>query len=139
MSDSFQVNTDALSQHAEVVGTARAATDQAAAAAQQVTPGGWDAAYGQICQFFPSDVRPIADTAITAIQKIAQQLHGTQAKLTTTAKQYNHIEQHTENQFTLLRGQLNGEIQPKPSGRNQTSSAAQPGGREPTWPTREPR
>lgn len=116
MGDSFQVNTAALHEHANAVATAQAAASQAANAGLQVTPGGFDNAYGLICQPFPTAVHPIADAGIHAMQEIARQLAAAQQSLRATADYYDQQEHEATSKLKGLLGTVDGQPIPTPLG-----------------------
>lgn len=116
MGDSFGVNTGALHQHVTAIGAAQSAASQAADAGRQVTPGGWDNAYGLLCQSFPAAIRPVADLGIHTMQKIAQQLEAAHASLQATAERYDQQEHDTGATFTRLAGPLGSAAATRPPG-----------------------
>ena len=105
MGGSLNVDTSALRQHATAIGNAAALANQAADAGTQVTPGGWDNAYGVYCQAFPAAVRPVAQIAIDLMQQLAKQLSAAEAAMKTTANQYDQQEHETTGKFKGLLGE----------------------------------
>ena len=112
MGDSLHVDTVALREHANAVATAQATATQAANAGLQVTPAGFDNAYGLICQMFPTAVHPIADAGIHAMQEIAKQLAAAQQSLNLTADYYDQQEHEATGKFTGLLGTVDGQPTP---------------------------
>lgn len=94
MTDSFAVYTSELHAHAEHVSDIHRAAATAVDAAHQVTPGGWDNAYGVICQFFPAAIHPLADLGGQVIQQMSDALRSMEGELNNAAATYDNVEQN---------------------------------------------
>ena len=114
MGDSLNVDTTALRQHADAIGDAASLANQAADAGTQVTPGGWDNAYGMYCQMFPVAVRPVAQLGIEVMRKLAKQLSAAQSAMKATADQYDQQEHETTSRLKGLLGEA-GALRAAPS------------------------
>lgn len=124
MGDSLHVDTAALREHANAVASAQATATQAANAGLQVTPAGFDNAYGLICQMFPTAVHPIADAGIHAMREIARQLAAAQQSLKATADLYDQQEQEATGKFKGLLGTVDGQPMPTPLGPSAVRAAS---------------
>lgn len=116
MDGGFAHEGGALRAHADTVSQVKAKVDQAVDAGHQVTPGGWDNAYGLICQFIPAALRPVADLGIQAMQKTSDTLGKTVTELKATADSYDHTEQQNKLGMDKIQGQLGSA--PKPTVRS---------------------
>jgi uncharacterized protein YukE len=112
MGGGFAHEGDALRAHADTVSQLKAKVDQAVDAAHQVTPGGWDNAYGLICQFIPIALRPVANLGIEAMQKTSDTLGKTATELKATADFYDHTEQQTKQSMDKIQQQLGSAAKP---------------------------
>lgn len=92
MPDSFQVETDQVRSHARQVSGVRDQADTALQAAHQVSPQGFDLAYGLICQFFPPLVRPVEQRGVDAISAAVDRLYSTVKNLDDVASEYERVE-----------------------------------------------
>jgi hypothetical protein len=88
----FEVDIGQLRQHAKEVGGLDSTVDRVVDAGKQVTPGGWDNAYGLICQQFPQQTRPLAELQIDHFRAIAGLLQHAAENLTHSADTYDDID-----------------------------------------------
>jgi hypothetical protein len=106
MSDGFAVDTGRLRDHAGQIRDIQSQSAEAVDAGHQVTPGGWDNAYGVICQSFPQLLRPTAERGIDAISQVTSTL-GTRAdQLTRAADAYDELDQRIAAAFQEILRQL---------------------------------
>ncbi|MBB4689464.1 hypothetical protein [Amycolatopsis jiangsuensis] len=91
----YTVETDKLDAHRADVEEAVKTADRVVDAGHQVTPGGWDNAFGLMFQAFPVATHPIAEAFIDFAKTASQALQYTSTALGTAAVDYQRTEQHT--------------------------------------------
>lgn len=92
MTQGFEVDTGELRSHGAKIGDIQGQSAEAADAGQQVTPGGWDNAYGVICQSFPQLLRPTADRGIDALRQVSDALGNHSQQLGKAADAYDELD-----------------------------------------------
>ncbi|HVV14620.1 type VII secretion target [Amycolatopsis sp.] len=104
MSQGFEVDTGRLRQHAADLNGVQSQSAEAVDAGHQVTPGGWDNAYGVICQSFPQLLRPTAERGIDALQQVTDGLANHVTQLNSAADAYDELDrQIADNLREILR------------------------------------
>lgn len=91
--DSFQVDVNSLATHAKHVTQVQHTAAEAADAGHEVTPAGFDNAYGVICQFFPQLIRPATDILISAIGTTAKGLENAGEALRASVDSYRRTDE----------------------------------------------
>lgn len=109
---SMAVHTGDIRGHAQHVGEIQRTTTTAVDAVHQVTPGGWDNAYGVICQFFPAGLHPIADFTGQVIQNLSDALSHVAGELNNAAADYDGIDQNATDQHQKILDELNNAPRP---------------------------
>lgn len=103
MKDGYQVEPQGITEHANSIREITPMIDLVLDAGAQVTPGGWDNAYGLACQVFPIAIRPIANKQLDMTDKVRGALESTMNQLRQTAQEYEQREQ--ENEQRMMRQQ----------------------------------
>jgi excreted virulence factor EspC (type VII ESX diderm) len=106
VTQSFQVDPDQLSTHAAHTGQVHETTVTAADAAQQVTPGGFDNAYGVLCQFLGQCVDMAGQFAQNTIQKTSEAVSRTQQAVDQAGRTYLAEEEKVSELLRRLLGDL---------------------------------
>ena len=107
MGDYFEVDTDQIRNHAQHVNAVAGQSATALDAGHQITPGGFDVAYGLICQFFPPMLRPVEQKATDALQSSTDKLHSAVDNLNDTAQSYDALERNVTALINNLVQELN--------------------------------
>ncbi|GAA3542399.1 hypothetical protein GCM10022222_27570 [Amycolatopsis ultiminotia] len=94
MPEGYTVDPAKLDAHRHDLEQAVAGGNQVVDAGNQVTPGGWDNAYGLMFQAFPQATRPIATAFISFTKDAVQALETTSAALGQAAVEYQTNEHH---------------------------------------------
>ncbi|WP_020501371.1 type VII secretion target [Sciscionella marina] len=84
----FHVDPDRLREHASSIAEVRARIQQVIDAGTEVTPGGWDNAYGLACQGFPIAVRANVQHHLDLIKRLDRVLGTSATKLEQNATDY---------------------------------------------------
>lgn len=100
----FEVEAQTLRAHAGGVDHVTDMVEQGRSAASSVDLG--RDAYGRLCQFIPSLLDPVQDSAISALTEAATTLRQTAADLRTTARRYEASDQQAADLFN------SGELSP---------------------------
>lgn len=108
----FQVDIQVLHGHASEIRDVKSKVDQVADAGKQVTPGGWDNAYGLICQPFPQGTRPIADQLLTFVRTLSSYYEQTIEKLGQDEDTYHDTENRIVKRMRELQEQLDSAARP---------------------------
>lgn len=106
MAEGYTVDTGKLGAHQQEVAQAAATGNQVVDAGNQVTPAGWDNAYGLMFQMFPQLTRPIAEKMISFVGDGVRALQQTADAVGDAAKEYENIEQHVVSALRDLQKQL---------------------------------
>lgn len=106
MGEGFTVDTGELRSHAGQLTGIQGDSAEAVAAGHQVTPGGWDNAYGVICQMFPQLLRPTAERGIDALQRVTDGLANHAAEIRRTADSYDQVEEQIAEDFQRVLSEL---------------------------------
>lgn len=107
MGDFFEVDTGQLRSHAEHVNGVAGQADTALDAGHQITPGGFDIAYGLICQFFPPMLKPVEGRATDALQTTSDKLHNAVDNLNDTAQSYDTLDRNVTQLIENILQELN--------------------------------
>lgn len=91
MSEGFAVDIGQLRKHAARISDIQGQSAEAVDAGNQVTPGGWDNAYGVICQSFPALLRPTAQKGIDALGQVTDALQAQSDQVNEAADRYEDI------------------------------------------------
>lgn len=105
-SGGFTVETAKLNAHSQDAAEAAATGNQVVDAGNQVTPAGWDNAYGLLFQAFPLATHPVAEGVLSLTKNAVQALETTSAAVATAAGKYEDAEQHTAEVLRELAEQL---------------------------------
>ncbi|QWF84343.1 type VII secretion target [Amycolatopsis sp. CA-230715] len=106
MAEGYHVDPERLGAHQHDAEQAAATGKQVADAGHQVTPGGWDNAYGLMFQMFPQATRPIAEAFISFASDAAQALQNTATAIGTAAKKYENNDQDAADSLRKLGQQV---------------------------------
>lgn len=115
MADGFTVDPGQVAQHGRQVDALAARCDQVVAAGHEVTPGGWDNAYGVVCQPFPIAVRPLVENFLGQLAQITGGVRHTASALGTAADQYRQGDDENRKRVADL-GTLLEQAVPQPTG-----------------------
>ncbi|KAA9157925.1 ESX-1 secretion-associated protein [Amycolatopsis acidicola] len=99
MSQGFEVDTGELREHAGTLNGVQGQSAEAVDAGHEVTPGGWDNAYGVICQSFPQLLRPTAERGIDALQRVTDGLANHVQQVGAAADAYDKLDEQIAGQF----------------------------------------
>jgi len=106
--DGFEVDPGQLADHAEqVLGIATAAAE-VPTAGNQVTPGGFDLAYGLMFQWWPQATRPISTFLIESANHVVTAMNQTANLLTATADAYRKTDEHGQTELEQVAASLPG-------------------------------
>lgn len=106
MPEGYTVDTAKLGAHQQDAQQAAATGNQVVDAGNQVTPGGWDNAYGLMFQMFPQATRPISEALISFTKDAVQALQKTGDAIGDAAKTYEAIDQQAAASLQDLQKEL---------------------------------
>ncbi len=107
MSDHFEVDTEALREHAKTVDGFVDRLQQAVGAARQVSVP--ETAFGQICQFLPPMLNPVEERGVQALQAGSEGMDTTAANLRSSADRYVTADDRNAFAMENITHQLDGE------------------------------
>ncbi|WP_031467663.1 type VII secretion target [Sciscionella sediminilitoris] len=95
----FHVDPDRIGEHASSIAEVRTRVQQVIDAGTEVTPGGWDNAYGLACQGFPIALRAHVQRHLDLIKRLDQVLGTSTTKLEQTATDYADQERRNKQEL----------------------------------------
>lgn len=108
MTDGFQVDPARLTEHAEQVRDIGVAAAEVPTAGNQVTPAGFDIAYGLMFQWWPQSTRPISTFLIESANDVVSAMNETANLLAATADAYRETDEHGKAELDEVAASLPG-------------------------------
>lgn len=108
MSDGYQADVTQLGAHQKELDSLATKGDQVVSAGHEVTPGGWDNAYGLLCQPFPLATHSLVTGYLDDLAKLIQAIRDTSTAIGQAAQQYQQHEEQTRQQLEQLGKPLGG-------------------------------
>jgi len=104
--DGYAVDTAKLCAHQRQISQAVASGREVLDAGEQVTPAGWDNAYGAMFQPFPQITRPVAEAIMSFAGTAIQALTETAAAVGQAAAEYQAADERVVELLRELREQI---------------------------------
>lgn len=98
----FQVDAEKLRQDAMAIDEVIAGVDLVVDAGKDVTPGGWDLAFGVLFQFMAQFDHGVANIMINATTRVDEALHATQTNLNQAADSYADTDEASKNKLANI-------------------------------------